>query len=475
MTGKSAVWLSLNCRNMSEKVRLRRIEYPEYPSPAKVAPPTAEELSGRILKVREAMRGAGLTHLVVYGDREHFANLAYLTNYDPRFEEAFLVLGDSGTPLLLVGNEGVGHLGVSALYNSEALRYERFQTFSLMNQPKEDSRSLESIFIDEGIGQEAMVGVVGWKYYPELPDSTGVSDAPAYIWNSLCRLSKNVVNSTDLMISPSYGLRSRLSVYEIALFEFSNIMASGAVRAILENLRPGLTDFELMSKVPFTGYPFSCHPSVKSSGNSHYGLSSPTGDVIEEGKSCSMSVAYWGSNVCRAGWVVKDESGLPPEAKDYVGSFAAPFFLAVRHWLKELRIGTQGRVLYDIIANDLPFAKFGVYLNPGHLIHYDEWLSSPIYKDSTETIESGMCVQIDIIPRSKEYSSVRMEEGVVVADLPLRERLRNEYPDVYDRCMRRRAFMEELGFELPEELLPLSDLAGVIPPFLLDKNLVLSL
>ena len=41
--------------------------------------------------------------------------------------------------------------------------------------------------------------------------------------------------------------------------------------------------------------------------------------------------------------------------------------------------------------------------------------------------------------------------------------------------MRRRAFMEELGFELPEELLPLSDLAGVIPPFLLDKNLVLSL
>lgn len=68
-----------------------------------------------------------------------------------------------------------------------------------------------------------------------------------------------------------------------------------------------------------------------------------------------------------------------------------------------------------------------------------------------------------------------MEEGIVVADLPLRERLKKEYPDVYDRCMCRRAFMKSLGFELPEELLPLSDIAGIIPPFLLDRNLVLSL
>ena len=34
-----------------------------------------------------------LTHLVVYGDREHFANLAYLTGFDPRFEEAVLIVG----------------------------------------------------------------------------------------------------------------------------------------------------------------------------------------------------------------------------------------------------------------------------------------------------------------------------------------------------------------------------------------------
>ena len=35
----------------------------------------------------------GYDHLVVWGDREHSANIAYLTGFDPRFEEAVLIVG----------------------------------------------------------------------------------------------------------------------------------------------------------------------------------------------------------------------------------------------------------------------------------------------------------------------------------------------------------------------------------------------
>ena len=52
---------------------------------------------------------AGLDAFVVYGDREHAANIAYLTGYDPRFEEALLVLVPGRKPKLLVGNEGWGY------------------------------------------------------------------------------------------------------------------------------------------------------------------------------------------------------------------------------------------------------------------------------------------------------------------------------------------------------------------------------
>ena len=101
---------------MEARVIVRDIEYPVYSSPVTLPPPSVEELSSRLEHCKEMMRQRGLTHLLVYGDREHFANLMYLTNFDPRFEEALLIVRLKDKPLILVGNECVGHLGVSPLY-----------------------------------------------------------------------------------------------------------------------------------------------------------------------------------------------------------------------------------------------------------------------------------------------------------------------------------------------------------------------
>ena len=38
-----------------------------------------------------------LSAAVIYADREHFANLAYLTGFEPRFEEALAIIYSSGT------------------------------------------------------------------------------------------------------------------------------------------------------------------------------------------------------------------------------------------------------------------------------------------------------------------------------------------------------------------------------------------
>ena len=39
------------------------------------------------------MDARGYDHVVVWADREHSANLAYLSGFDPRFEEAVLIVG----------------------------------------------------------------------------------------------------------------------------------------------------------------------------------------------------------------------------------------------------------------------------------------------------------------------------------------------------------------------------------------------
>lgn len=464
---------------MKSTVFLKEINWPEFGMAQVLPEPSAGEIESRLDKCRKAMEETGLTQLIVYGDREHFANIMYFTHFDPRFEEAILIIGQTGAPLILVGNECVGHLPVSPLYKAGKLRHERFQPLSLLNQPRNESRSLETIFLSEGLTAASIVGCVGWKYFSpvEFPDHQNRLEIPSYIVDTLRNICgyQNVVNASALLMSPANGLRTTCSAYEVAFFEFSNGMASEGMKHLLENFKAGSSDFELVQQLQYTGYPLNCHTGIKSSGNLHYGLSSPVGAPVRKGDPCSANIGYWGSNICRAGWVVANENELPGQARGYIEQFAAPYFSACREWFANLKIGTKGKVLQDIIDTSLPFDEFGVFLNPGHLIHMDEWVSSPIYKGSEDTIRSGMYLQVDIIPRSPRYFSTRMEDGIVIADSNLQKELGEKYPDVYKRCIARRKFMiEELGFDLPAEVLPLSNTPAIIAPFFLDYKKILS-
>ena len=461
------------------KVHLKELQLPEFGTAEYPGAPALAEIENRISLCYEAMKARELTHLIVYGDREHFANSMYLTHFDPRFEEAVLILSTINSPLILVGNECVGHLPISPLYNAGKLRHERYQPLSLLSQPRDDSRQLETIFRSEGINQNSKVGCVGWKYFSEneFADYKQRIEIPAFIVDTLRSVCsyQNVVNATDILMSPKYGLRTTCSAYEIAFFEFSNVIASEGMKNLLKNFRADVKDFDLIREYQYNGYPLSCHIGIKSSGNQHYGLSSPVGAMIKKGEPCSTNIGYWGSNICRAGWVAEDENDLPETAKGYLENFVMPYFRACKLWFENLTIGTKGKVLQEIIDSNLPFDDFGIFLNPGHLIHLDEWVSSPIYKNSNDEIRSGMYFQVDIIPRSKKYSSTRMEDGIIIADENLQAQLKQQYPDVYDRCMSRRRFMiNELGIQLPNEILPLSNIPAVITPYFLNYKKILS-
>jgi hypothetical protein len=57
-------------------------------------------------RCRDAYERAECDWLVVYADREHLANIAFLSGYDPRFEEALQLLGPRDKCVLVVGNGG---------------------------------------------------------------------------------------------------------------------------------------------------------------------------------------------------------------------------------------------------------------------------------------------------------------------------------------------------------------------------------
>lgn len=77
-----------------------RIPFPE-PEIEPVAPPSSDVYQYRLELLRRSMKAAGYQALLVYGDRERFANLAFLTGYEPRFEESLLIVnfGPKGPPI----------------------------------------------------------------------------------------------------------------------------------------------------------------------------------------------------------------------------------------------------------------------------------------------------------------------------------------------------------------------------------------
>jgi hypothetical protein len=464
----------------AKKHRLIEIEYPSFGGGTPPARASLEEFRGRLALVRQMMQERELTHLVVYGDREHFANLAYLTGFDPRFEESLLIVQPSGKPLLVTGNECAGYLPVSPLYVAGDLRHERFQTFSLLGQPRQSSRLLKEIFAGEGIAKGARVGCTGWKYFAESehPDPAHAVDIPAYMADTLRSLAgwENVTNETDLFMHPGHGLRSFCSAAEIAYFEYTNVLASEGMKNMFFGLREGMIDHDWARLSNYSGEPFGCHMTMVSNENRDQGLSSPIGAVLRRGDPLATNLCYWGSNICRAGWVAESAKDLPAGAQDYVENFAGPYFEVMGEWYKRLQIGTPGGELSDLVQEKLPFEKFGIFLNAGHLIHLDEWVSSPIYPGSEVPLHSGMALQVDVIPDSPIYFSTRMEDGLVLADETLRGQIQQTYPEVYARCQARRDFVQNvLGYELPTEVLPLGNIQAIVPPFFLRPNLVFAL
>jgi Xaa-Pro aminopeptidase len=443
-------------------------DVPHFPTPDVYPKADTAEFQDRLRLTRTAMDRAGLTHLIVYGDREHSANVAWLTGFDPRFEETLLIVRVDGTPLIVVGTECESYLPISPLFQAGCLRNERFEPFSLLGISRDHSRELEEILRDEGVDAESRVGCVGWKYYSSVEHL----EIPSFVADTVRGIARRVVNATAIFQHPGTGLRTFCSATEIAAFEYTNIVASNGMRNLIAAIAPGITDFALAEHMGFNGLPHSCHWTVKT-GPKRISLASASGNVVQRGQPLSANIGLAGANCCRCAWVAAGEGDAPA---GYVEQFVGPYMVAMGEWFSRLRVGASGGEIDSRMRQLLPDDLFHVKLNPGHLIHLDEWVSTPFYPGSNVELHSGMAIQSDVIPSHPVFVSTRMEDTFVLADAELRGELGRLYPDCLARCVARRDFMRNvLGFEVADEVLPLSNLAGVISPYLLAPEKVMTL
>ncbi|HEY8436972.1 MAG TPA: aminopeptidase P family N-terminal domain-containing protein [Candidatus Limnocylindrales bacterium] len=448
--------------------RLAEIGLPSFGAAATRPELPAARHAERVDALRERMRARGYDAIVVFADREHSASISFLTGFDPRFEEAILIVGTADDePAILVGNECWGIAGAAPL----PMRRHLLQDLSLPSQPRDRSRPLSELLHDEGVRRGGRIGAVGWKTYADR----ATLEVPSFLVDALRAIvgpDGVVENATDLLMDPRDGLRVINDVDQLAYFEWAATQTSDGVRRLIEGIRPGMTEREAVRLLGWDGTPLSCHLMLTAGPRATFGLLSPGDRPIERGDRFTVAFGIWGALNCRAGFVVEDAAELPSPIRDYVDRLVGPYFAAVAEWYAALRVGLPAGVLHDIVARRLGDPFFGIFLNAGHQIHLDEWVNSPIFAGSTIPLASGMAFQVDIIPATgTDYFTTNIEDGIALADDALREQLAAVYPDAWARIGARRAFMADaLGIELHPDVLPFSNLPAYLPPFLLRPD-----
>lgn len=452
---------------------LTHIPKPQIPIAEPVDPITNDEYRERIAATQALFESAGIDMLVVYGDREYVGDLLFLTGTDPRFEEGIYILGPTGMGTILLGNENWDQWPAAELGIDVVL----FQELSPVGQKRDQPLQLKRALADAGIEAGTRVGVAGGKKltsgFIENPEESFA--VPSYLVDTVRELTGSrgsVVNAQTIFSDPATGVRVVSSAHQIAVFEHAASVVSASVASGLAAIDVGVSGHQVADALFDRGIPHSCHTMVAL--GPKQGLYSASAYRAQLGDAFMIAQGLRGGLSCRAGSIAHSPDDLSDQAREVFPEQVLNYFDVVSTWHETVKVGITGGEAFAAV--DHTREKFEFLLDPGHQLHFDEFNNTQFIRGNTTQLRSGMMLQCDIIPvMTVPNTYVNIEDGVVLADDQLRTQLQNEYPQMWERVLLRRAYLNDvIGVNIDESLLPLSNTPLWHTPYLLDRTLGLT-
>ena len=454
-------------------IKLKEVEAPKPEEGLIPVMLSDETMQNRKARLLENMQKDGFDAVVVYADLEHGSNFEYLCGFLPRFEEALLILHANGKAFMVLGNENLNKAGKARI---EAVPIH-MPHFSLPNQPMQTEKSVAQILASCELEDAGTIGLIGWKNFTShVEDNHLLFDLPYFLVEALKTVcgKAQFANAAYLLIGEN-GVRTTNNANEFAHYEYGAALAGNCILKTMDRLKVGKTEMEMAETLAADGQRHSVVTIMATGARFEKANLYPGNKQIQCGDKISITTGFKGGLQSRAGYAVECAEQLPEKEQDYLKAVAIPYFQAVKTWLETIKIGINGNDLYEAVEAVLPKEDYGWTLNPGHLCADEEWMSSPIYPQSEETLQSGMLFQIDIIPSVNGYGGVSCESGILLADEQLRKAIAKEYPAVWERIVKRRAYMQEvLGIRIQEDVLPTSMATAYLRPYLLKKEMALA-
>jgi Xaa-Pro aminopeptidase len=238
-----------------------------------------EEFLGRIARVQEAVRAAGLDALLVHSHEADFANVRYLSNYWPIFETAGVLVPAEGEAVQIIGPESLTFVRDSG-HLPKIRRILEYRESADPDYPGVELDTFASVFAECGIT-------------PNRIGLAGRSVLPVTIYEALRRDVPNgeLVPADDILSD----LRTIKSDNEIACLREASRISALALRAVVEEIRPGITEQQVCGiahRVMYEeGAEYEAHPTYVLSGlNTSHAIGRPSPRVLQRGDLVQLDI-----------------------------------------------------------------------------------------------------------------------------------------------------------------------------------------
>ena len=239
---------------------------------------TSQEFERRLKAAQGVVQRNGLDAIMVFSTESEPAAVRYFSDYWPSFETAAVLIPAVGEPALVIGPESL----TFAQSRSKLKKIIQIMDFRESSQPDYPGSTLpkwEDLVSEYKLRK---VGLCGWYLFPYVM-MTAFAKALGGIENLV---------PADELLRPIF---MKKSAEEVACLKASARASEAGFKAILENIKPGMTESELCgiataamtaAGAECTGYPIWCC----SGPNSDQAISRPTMRKVQCGEIVHFSI-----------------------------------------------------------------------------------------------------------------------------------------------------------------------------------------
>jgi Xaa-Pro aminopeptidase len=361
-----------------------------------------QEYFDRIAKFQANIKAAGLDACLVHANEGDFANVRYLTEYWPTFEAAGVFVPAEGKPVLLIGPESENYAKGRSVV-PDIMKMVEYRESAEPQYPGIPVAHYPDV-VKVAMGDKPLkkLGLVGYS----------IMTLPVYMSLQAELPGVELIKADETFLP----LRFIKSENELACMRRAFEISEIAVEAILNEIKPGMTEFQVIGIAQreiykhggeYEGHSLYCFCGERTNN----AICRPTSNKIIENEIIQLNIgARVGSMSSSVGLPIS--IGALPERKQRLVEFG------LKAHVKTMELMEAGKPAASVVKEYEEWVKkegFGQYMlyGPCHAIGIMEveqpWMESVSKYD----LQENMTFQVDTFFADNDFG-LRWENGVVV-------------------------------------------------------------